>query len=109
MPPRDDEEWLRKIEREYRDLPDVRIEADLEKWVPDSGPRKILLRILEERRSAAQQPENERFRQTYIQTERHHTRSHHQAVRTEIVAWVALAASIVAILLQQCSHAGPAP
>jgi hypothetical protein len=109
MPSQDSEDWLHKIEREYRDLPDTRIEADLEKWQIDSAPRNLLLRMLEERRNAAQQPDSERFQQTYDQTERHHTRSHRQAVRAEVVAWVALAASVVAIVLHQCSQARPMP
>jgi hypothetical protein len=109
MPPDMDEEWLRRFEKQYRDLPDARVEAEIERWLPDTAPRKILLAILEERRSAAQEPEKERFRQTYEQTERHHTHSRRQSVRAEIVAWAALAVSLISVILQQCTHSHHAP
>jgi hypothetical protein len=56
MTPQENEQWLQDLDQQYRDLSDARIEEELERWRPDTEPRKILLGILEERRSAAQKP-----------------------------------------------------
>ena len=67
-----DDETLKNFEKHYRDLPDARIEADLEKYLAESEPRRILRRILDERREAAKASEKEEFDKLYAQTERHH-------------------------------------
>jgi hypothetical protein len=99
-----DEEWLIRFEKEHRDLPDARVEAELERWLPDTAPRKILLDILSDRRAGAAAAEKERFEQSYSQTERHHTEqiaeSRRQSRRAELVAWVALVTSALALWLQ---------
>ena len=59
IPQMPDDEKL-KFEKEWRDLPDARIEAEIERYLPDTGQRSILLGILEQRRRAADQPEERR-------------------------------------------------
>jgi hypothetical protein len=109
MPPPEDEQWLKDLEQQFRDLPDARIEQEIERWRPGTAPREVLLGILAERRLAAGEPEKERFEQSYEQTERHHSQSRRQSRRAEVVAWAALAVSIISIILQQCSHAPHMP
>ena len=98
------EEWVNDLEKKFRELPHARVEAELEKWLPDTEPRKILLRILEQRRADAAAPEKERFDQSYSQTERHHSEqigeSRRQSRRAEFVAWAAFIVSLVALWLQ---------
>jgi hypothetical protein len=52
-----------KFEKEWRDLPDARIEAEIERYLPDTDHRSILLGILEQRRRAADEPEQRRHQQ----------------------------------------------
>lgn len=104
MPPEMDQPWLQDFEKQYRDLPEARVETELERWLPDTAPRKILLDILAERRRAAEEPEKQRFQQGFEQTERHHSESRRHSLRGEMVAWAALAVSLLSIILQQCSH-----
>src|SRR5439155_23924743 len=108
-PPQEDEQWLRDLEKQFRDLPDDRVQAEIERYLPDTTPRKILLGILAERQRAVQEPEKERFRQTYEQSERHHSESHRHAIRAEVVAWIALGISVISFLLQQCIHSHRTP
>jgi hypothetical protein len=67
-----DEKTLKKFEKQYRDLPDARIQEEIERWTSDSAPRRVLIRILADRRSAIEEAEQQRFHQTYEQMERHH-------------------------------------
>jgi hypothetical protein len=109
MAPESDEEWLRQFQKEFRDLPDSRVQTEVERWLPETAQRKILVDILAERRSAAEEPEKQRFQQAYVQTERHHSEARRQSFRAEIVAWAALAVSAISIMLQQCTHSQHAP
>ena len=62
IPQMPDDEKL-KFEKEWRDLPDARIEAEIERYLPDTDHRSILLGILEQRRRAADEPEQRRHQQ----------------------------------------------
>ena len=50
----------REFEKRIRDLPNKRIEAEMEEWAYDSEERSILHRELEERRSAKDAPKERR-------------------------------------------------
>jgi hypothetical protein len=76
---------------------------------PRPAQRKILLDILAERRRAAEESEKQHFQETYAQTERHHAESRRESLRVEIVAWAALAVSVISIMLQQCTHSQHSP
>lgn len=67
-----DDATLKEFEKHYRDLSDVRIEAEMERWLPDSDRRQILVNIIAERRKAGKAAEKERFDKAYTQAERHH-------------------------------------
>jgi len=62
IPQMPDDEKL-KFEKEWHDLPDARIEAEIERYLPDTDQRSILLDILEQRRRAADEPEQRRHQQ----------------------------------------------
>jgi hypothetical protein len=86
-----DDATLKEFEKQYRDLPDARVEAEIERWLPNTAPRRVLLGILAERRSAAQEAEQQRFRESYDQMERHH-RDYKR------VSLIAAAVSVIAAL-----------
>src|SRR5205823_8771656 len=67
-----DDATLKEFEKQYRDLSNARIEAELEKYLPESAQRLALAHILAERQEAAEAGEKERFDKRYAQTERHH-------------------------------------
>jgi hypothetical protein len=92
IPQMPDDEKL-KFEKEWHDLPDARIEAEIERYLPDTDQRSILLGILEQRRRAADEPEQRR---------------HQQLIRVSLItAAIMLAAAAVPAWFQW--HRSPPP
>jgi hypothetical protein len=86
-----DDAARKEFKERHRDLSDARIREEVEKYTVVSVERKILRRILEERREAADAGEKERHQQTFAQRERHHRAS-------VISAWVAAVISLLGAL-----------